>query len=576
MKAIKNHFSSKFQEGFLWAMLICTLPANFWDQEVFNLPQKDRTELVLAIKPAGLDSYRREKLAELLLAIKPQTEAILKELYIELPETKAAGQISYPKATLEDNLARARVLTQWNRNSVVLETLKSYEPLTCEASYLRSLAYRRLRQYNDARQALKKSIELCEGDFKKKALFLNARIAAMSPSETALEVLDGFLKLYPKDSYSDDVLLWKAHTLKDLNKEKEAGVALEDLLKDYPEGDMREQALFERALGLVLDGQLKTGLEHLERLRTVQGIYWRGRLMLYPDPQSLKLNSNLAQQIEGKKILTELAEKVPSSYYGYFAARLVGLNSFSKPSEFILPKSSVLEADSVYQSLECFKKAGRLEEGVWIVDRLTRSYKTEAERQSLAQQYLDLKRPDKANQLMRDSGLAFPRLAYSNFPWPLSFSKAYFSEFQKASKEAKMPLDWVMGQCREESVFDAQVISWAGAVGLCQLLPSTARLSQNKLLNPETNIQVGALHLKELSDDLSHPLKIIAAYNAGKTAVKRWERLYGAGVPMDFFVEQIPYEQTRNYVKKVTSAWLTYSWLEGRLQKNFYSIENNL
>lgn len=557
-------------------MLICPLPAHFWDQEVFNLPEKNRTELVLSIQPASLDSYRREKLASLLLELSPQTKEIRRKLYLELPETQAAIKILLPDATLEDNLTRARVLTQYNRNVLVLETLKSYLTPLCEISYLRSLAYRRLRKYSEAKQTLKQSIEICNGDLKKKALFLNARIAAMNASDSTLETLDNFLKLYPQDTYTDDVLLWKAHVLKDLKREKDSGLVLEQLLKNHPEGDMREQALFERALGLVLEGKFQIGLNYLEQLSTPQALYWRGRLMLYPDPTQLDLNPNLQEQAEGKKILTHLAEKNPASYYGYFAARLAGLNAFSKPSEFHLPSDPALERDTIYKSLACFKKARRFEEGVWILDRLSRSHTSESARMILAQRYLDFERPDKAHQLMRDAGLAFPRLSHPNFPWPLSFSRAYLSDFQKAAKQEKIPVNWIMGQCREESMFDAQAISWAGAVGLCQLLPSTAHLSQGELLRPEINIQTGAKHLLELSDDFAHPLKIIAAYNAGRAAVKRWERQNPKDMPMDLFVELIPYEQTRNYVKKVSSAWLTYTWLEGQLQKSFYSIQNDL
>lgn len=564
MKAIKNHFRVKIQVGFLWAATICPLPVDFWDQEVY------KTEHPENIQPAGLDRQRREKLAELLLSKDPR------KVYLELPETKAALNLVVQNINEDELLNRARVLSQYNRNDAVLKTLADAS-LICEVSYLRSLAYRRLRKYSDARESLEKTISICDDDSKRKALFLNARIAAMKASDAALEVLNGFLEQYPKDNYSDDVLLWKAHVLKDLNRESDASAVLEQLISEYPNGDMRDQAIFERALAFVSQGELDSGLKLLEQLNTAQSIYWRGRLLMYPELTSLKINDDPIKQSEGKKILRELAEKTPASYYGYFAGRLAGIKSFSKPQKFILPKSSALESDPVYQSLLCFKKAKRLEEAVWIVDRLARSYTSEPERFLLAQQYLDLNRPDKAHQLMRDSGLAFPRFGNDRlFPWKLAFPRAYPKEFSKAARKEKLPLDWIMGLSREESQFDSQVISWAGAVGLCQLLPSTAHLPEDELLKPETNIRTGAAHLKELSEELVHPLKAIAAYNAGVGAVKRWNRQNPPGIPMDYFVELIPYEQTRNYVKKVSSAWLTYAWLEGRLQKSFYSIEDNL
>lgn len=556
MDAIKNRSLSKFQVGILWVMAICPIPADFWSQEVF----KGATN----VSPAGLDTYRREKLAELLAATEPR------KVYLELPETKVAQGISVKDLTDEELLTRARVLTQWNRNAPVLATLSDL-PVTCEVSYLKSLAYRRLRKYSDSRASLEKTINLCEGDFKRKALYLNARIAAMNASEKSLETLDDFLAKYPKDGFTDDVLLWKAHVLKDLHREEEASGVLDEVIQ--ADGDMREQAIFERALAYVSGGDVEAGLKLLENINTAQGLYWRGRLMLHPDLTSLKLNDDKKKQSEGKKILRELAKKMPASYYGYFAAQLAGLKSFSKPEKFKPPKSEALKADPIYQILLCLKKSKRLEEAVWVIDRLAGSYTGEPERFILAQEYLDLNRPDKAHQLMRNAGLAFPRFNSDKpYPWKLAFPRAYSKEFLKATRKEKLPLDWMTGLSREESQFDSQVISWAGAVGLCQLLPSTARLKEAELLNPEVNIETGAKHLKELSEELWHPLKAIAAYNAGKKAVKRWEAQNPKDIPMDYFVELIPYEQTRNYVKKVSSAWLIYAWLEGRLQRGLYSM----
>src|SRR3989338_4836953 len=82
MKIIKNCLIRKFQEGMMLAALICPLASDFWETEVFNLPQKNRTQLILAIQPAHLDTHRRSQLAELLAQINPQTEAIQKKLFV--------------------------------------------------------------------------------------------------------------------------------------------------------------------------------------------------------------------------------------------------------------------------------------------------------------------------------------------------------------------------------------------------------------------------------------------------------------------------------------------------------------
>ena len=406
----------------------------------------------------------------------------------------------------------------------------------------------------------------------------------MNPSDEALKTLDAFVKSYGKDSYVDDALLWKAHVFLELDKAKEADKTLEEIIREHPGGDMRERAIFEQAFGLARLGQTKETLKKLEHLDTLQGAYWRARLMLFPDVDKLKVNKDVKQREKGKKLLRELAEEVPWNYYGYFARELVGGKpgrhpaldaGSSKLRDSAGPRiKSGVTKDSTYKTMQCFKKHKKSDEAAWVLDRLSRKYASKHDYLILAQDYLDLNRPDKSHQLMRKLGLAFPEWnMQKGFPWELSFPAAYTKEFKEASKREKIPLYWLMGLCREESMFDEKIISWAGAVGLCQLLPSTARKKESELLDAKTNIRVGAAHLGDVQSLLKHPLKVIAAYNAGASAVKRWAK-ENPKIPMDTFVELIPYEQTKAYVKKVSSAWLAYAWLNNRLRNDFYSIHN--
>ena len=111
-----------------------------------------------------------------------------------------------------------------------------------------------------------------------------------------------------------------------------------------------------------------------------------------------------------------------------------------------------------------------------------------------------------------------------------------------------------------------------GAIGLCQLMPYTAkdeaRLIRYKgsvelpaLREPFLNARLGAAHLGRRWRQLKHPFLAIAAYNAGPGNVKKWLRRVDG--PVDTFVESIPVEQTRHYVKKVTGSWVTYTLLSG-------------
>src|SRR5579862_573832 len=130
----------------------------------------------------------------------------------------------------------------------------------------------------------------------------------------------------------------------------------------------------------------------------------------------------------------------------------------------------------------------------------------------------------------------------------------------------------VYGIIRQESRFNADARSRAGATGLMQIMPSTARwvarqtavaYRPNMLLVPETNLQMGTYYFKRVLDDLGSPVLAIAAYNAGPGRARRWRDehpLEGA-----IYIETIPFNETRDYVKKVfTNAWYYRHRLTGK------------
>ena len=107
--------------------------------------------------------------------------------------------------------------------------------------------------------------------------------------------------------------------------------------------------------------------------------------------------------------------------------------------------------------------------------------------------------------------------------------------------------DFVKAVINQESGFNPNATSHCGAMGLMQLMPSTAQgLGVKDAYNPEQNIEGGTKYLKGLMDRFNNDKSLaLAAYNAGPNAVKK----YG-GIP--------PYAETQNYVKKVLSKYDTY------------------
>lgn len=131
----------------------------------------------------------------------------------------------------------------------------------------------------------------------------------------------------------------------------------------------------------------------------------------------------------------------------------------------------------------------------------------------------------------------------------------------------------VLAVTRQESAFDPKAVSHAGARGLMQLMPATAKAvakrhrvpySKSRLTrDPAYNMKLGTAHLAELLQDYrgSHILTL-AAYNAGGSRVSRWVKKHGdprdPGVDPITWIEQIPFEETRNYVMRVLESLVVY------------------
>jgi soluble lytic murein transglycosylase len=157
--------------------------------------------------------------------------------------------------------------------------------------------------------------------------------------------------------------------------------------------------------------------------------------------------------------------------------------------------------------------------------------------------------------------------------WRIAYPPAFRSEIERWSRPADLEPDLLQALMREESALDPRVVSGAGAIGLTQLMPATAahvakklklrKPSAQDLMDGPLNIRLGAAYLGGLLQRFggSAPLAV-AAYNVGDGAVRRWVRERGT-LPLDEFVEEIPVQETRGYVKRVLRSYAAYRLLYG-------------
>ncbi|WP_394753095.1 transglycosylase SLT domain-containing protein [Crenothrix sp.] len=141
----------------------------------------------------------------------------------------------------------------------------------------------------------------------------------------------------------------------------------------------------------------------------------------------------------------------------------------------------------------------------------------------------------------------------------------------------------IFGLMRQESMMDKMAASVVGAKGLMQIMPATAQQiakslqepwnSDNDLFNPDLNIRYGSYYYKQLLSQFDgHVALATAAYNAGPHRVIKWLPK-GKALPIDLWVEYIPYKETRKYVASVLSYTIIYQY---RLQRNTLKLKNLL
>lgn len=163
--------------------------------------------------------------------------------------------------------------------------------------------------------------------------------------------------------------------------------------------------------------------------------------------------------------------------------------------------------------------------------------------------------------------------------WLLAYPQPYKELVEYYCKQVGLDPLLLTAIMREESSFQEDVRSYAHAVGLTQIIYSTGKYIARRLghpnfqlshlTDPNISIQFGSFFLDELVDKFKgNKALAISSYNAGETAVNRWIRNH-EGSPMDEFIEDIPYTQTRRYTRRVLKSYGIYRYLYTDDKKGF-------
>lgn len=255
-----------------------------------------------------------------------------------------------------------------------------------------------------------------------------------------------------------------------------------------------------------------------------------------------------------------LAEK--RDYYGYLAA-----TRLKQPLK--LNHSAVVIPDNIFKQVTNSNNVKRAKE-LFELERYINASREWRKQLKLMNSDLQIQAASKIANSWGWYNQGILTIAKSGY-WDdteIRFPTAFKQSYLKMAKRVDLPPQWLMGVSRQESAYGPLAVSPAGAYGLMQVLPSTAKIYSRKfkipynnrrdLLKPSINIEMGSRYLELRYQQMGkNPIYASAAYNAGKHRIDLWKK-FGRH-PTDIWIESIPYTETRDYIKKVMTYRAIYA-----------------
>lgn len=552
-------------------------------------------------------SQRREvtlALAEILLREEKQGEAgeLLRQLWLKWPGTREAvraderlsSMAEAPPFTLSEQFDRVLALYNSGQHAQAAAGFSPFlagnTPHASRARLLSGISRFHLRDYNQAITLLSPLIKEPSSLRAESLYWIGRSYGRLDDREKAIATLMRLVNLYPRSVWADDSLYMVALNYSDDHKPKRAVEALSRLNREHPSSDLGDVALWTRAWIHYRESAPTTALHDLQRLQKgapspsrlrVQAFYWSGRILeqLGKRPEALRAYRGLLETFSDEyyyieqtrlrldrlapsagHVVTASSLKIavpsppeplpaPSAPQVTKARLLKELNLREEASEefWALVRRDAEDRGLLYEACSAFLELGRIEKSLWVAKRLLRP-------------------------LYAQTRPAEPVPRYWDFLYPLG----YWELVKEQSTRYTLDPYLVVALIREESAFGERVVSRAGAVGLMQLLPRTADQIVNaaggtrgsvSLESPAANIKLGTRYLATMLDEFKGNWTLaLAAYNAGPHHVRRWLETRGYRSD-DEFIEEIPFLETRQYVKRVLGSYYRYRAQYGALEQ---------
>lgn len=382
----------------------------------------------------------------------------------------------------------------------------------------------------------------------------------------AEEAFRDFRRRYPKDRNAAEALYAVARIEQSSGRYEHAIATYGKVARAYPRGRLAFESRWRVGWIRYQQEQWRAAGEEFRRLassepsgKRFEALYWQARSL-----------EKAGRATAATKLYRQILEDSPASYYAALAERRLGVsNGATAIVEPVAPLAIGAAPEGVADDYHlvrarelqqiglnpmAVKELHAFEAANFRDPPMTR-FLLSAYR--AADGYRDLVR------LRRKKETSDPQTLYPLAYWPLVT--------RTTSGTAVDPL-LVLSVMRQESMFDPEARSGANAIGLMQLIPSTASrmaaelnrsVATEDLYEPEVNISLGVAYLARLQGLYrGEPIRVLAAYNAGEDAVAKWDRARPAG-DVDEWVENITYRETRDYVKRVLANQRKYRGIYG-------------
>ena len=387
--------------------------------------------------------------------------------------------------------------------------------------------------------------------------------------------------------FADDARLRRAECALELGDEARFGELVVAMPDDFPRGDMVVEGLFRLALRRMVRGDWAGAVAPLERAAPFAGserAHGAAGRVAYFHARALAVTGDRAGAV---RELAGVVRDNPFSFYMLAAyTRLSELDPAAARAALDAARTSEPEGAFTVSDVAALHEPG------WArATELLRQGDLDAARREIAQ--LGELGDDAGAQLAWAASLAYARVGATRLSfdvprsrvsdwlghwptgrwrtaWELAFPRPFGAIVEREAKRSGIPASLAYAVMREESAFDPDAASGAHAYGLMQLIVPTAQMVGKKLgitpdeaalRRPETNVALGCRLLGQLRARFaSTPALAVAAYNAGAGAPERWVARRTTD-EFDLWVEQIPYEETRKYLKRVLSSEGAYAFL---------------